>query len=75
MTSCENTADHFVDSFLTRTEDQKRFQRVFRVLVHWQAMARQRHQLRQLADDSDRLADIGISRGDALQESKRPFWD
>ena len=75
MTSCENSADHFVDSILTRTEDQKRFQRVFRVLVDWQAVARQRHQLRQLADNPDRLADIGISRDDALQEGKKPFWD
>ena len=24
--------------------------------------------------DDDRLADIGVSRGDAMQEARKPFW-
>ncbi|MFU8834132.1 MAG: DUF1127 domain-containing protein [Roseovarius sp.] len=34
------------------------------------------HQRRALARlDADALADLGLSRSDALREARRPFWD
>lgn len=39
----------------------------------WQAVARERRQLRFL--DNDVLTDIGLSRTDAKREGNRPFWD
>ena len=41
-------------------------------LVNWAARARQRSQLREL--DPRLLRDIGLTRGDALVEAKKPFW-
>lgn len=41
-----------------------------------QAMLRARQTRRMLAEMDDRaLADIGLGRGDALEESARPMWD
>lgn len=37
------------------------------------AVAHQRHKLARLSDHQ--LADIGISRAEALAEAHRPFWD
>lgn len=39
-------------------------------------MARQRHRqaLRDLADDKHLLADIGLTREQALAEAEKPFW-
>jgi len=42
-------------------------------LQRWHELARQRRQLAMLDDAA--LKDIGLSRGDILQESERPFWD
>ncbi|MDX5372577.1 MAG: DUF1127 domain-containing protein [Pseudomonadaceae bacterium] len=42
-------------------------------LQRWHELARQRRQLAMLDDVA--LKDIGLSRGDILQESERPFWD
>lgn len=40
------------------------------------AWVRARATRRLLAEmDPRQLADIGVSRGDALMESRRPFWD
>ena len=40
------------------------------------AMMRARATRRLLADMDDRLlADIGVGRGDALHEARRPMWD
>lgn len=39
----------------------------------WMSLRRQRAQLGRL--ESDRLADIGLTHRDALQETRRPFWD
>ncbi len=36
---------------------------------------RTRRQLGQIIDDSGRLADIGISRREALAEIRKPFWE
>jgi len=36
--------------------------------------ARQRAALRAIADNKHLLADIGLSRRDALDEADRPFW-
>lgn len=36
---------------------------------------RQRSVLRQLADDPHLLADIGVSREEALKEAERTVWD
>lgn len=41
-------------------------------LARWNTRARERRQL--LALDARMLADIGISRGDALAEGRKPFW-
>ncbi len=39
-------------------------------------MLRARRTRRMLADMDDRLlADIGVGRGEALDESRRPMWD
>nr|WP_177326871.1 DUF1127 domain-containing protein [Pseudomonas sp. ML96] len=42
-------------------------------LKRWQELARQRRQLAML--DEMALKDMGLSRGDVMQESERPFWD
>jgi uncharacterized protein YjiS (DUF1127 family) len=36
--------------------------------------SRQRRDLRQLARDERLLADIGLSREQALREAAKPFW-
>jgi uncharacterized protein YjiS (DUF1127 family) len=41
-------------------------------LCHYWEISRQRRQLAELSDEA--LWDIGISRADALQESRKPFW-
>ena len=44
------------------------------LLLH--EMVRARSTRRMLADMDDRqLADIGVGRGDAFEESRRPMWD
>ena len=45
---------------------------VLRILSVWIERARQRRCLAGLPDRS--LKDIGISRCDALQEARKPFW-
>ena len=42
------------------------------LLVTWYQRHRQRHQLHQLEDHL--LADIGLSREQALAEARKPFW-
>jgi uncharacterized protein YjiS (DUF1127 family) len=42
-------------------------------LHRWFTLARERRQLAQL--DERALHDIGLSRIDAEQEARRPFWD
>jgi uncharacterized protein YjiS (DUF1127 family) len=45
-------------------------------IATWHARARQRRQLLELAESSpDILADIGVSREQALAEAYRPFWE
>ncbi len=41
-------------------------------LQHWHINWRTRRQLAQL--DSHQLQDIGINRGDAMEEASKPFW-
>jgi len=41
-------------------------------LCHYRKIQRERAQLRALSDRE--LHDIGISRYDALQEARKPFW-
>ncbi len=41
-------------------------------LLAWQDRANQRHQLAQLDDRA--LTDIGVSRGAAMAEANKPFW-
>lgn len=38
------------------------------------ARQRQRAALRGLADDPHRLADLGLTRQQALEEADKPFW-
>jgi uncharacterized protein YjiS (DUF1127 family) len=42
------------------------------LLLLWQERARQRRQLQNLNDRM--LRDIGLTRGDVLAESSKPFW-
>lgn len=44
-----------------------------RQLVRWWQLAEQRRRLAML--DEHALKDIGLNRGDVMQESERPFWD
>ncbi len=46
------------------------------LLLSLQAMVRARRTRRMLGEMDDRmLADIGVGRGDALEEAARPMWD
>ena len=47
-------------------------QKVLSKLVQWQNRADQRRNLREMEDRL--LADMGITRADAIQESRKPFW-
>ncbi|MDD0841610.1 DUF1127 domain-containing protein [Pseudomonas sp. Gutcm_11s] len=42
-------------------------------LRRWRELARQRRQLAML--DESALKDMGLTRGDVMQECERPFWD
>ncbi len=46
--------------------------KVARTIYHWLDRAEQRHRLGEL--DQRALADIGVSRGQALSEARKPFW-
>lgn len=46
--------------------------RLFELLLTWQARANDRRHLTDM--DSRILADIGLSRADALKEASKPFW-
>jgi uncharacterized protein YjiS (DUF1127 family) len=39
----------------------------------WNQLAKERRQLASLNDAM--LKDLGLNRGDVMQESERPFWD
>ncbi|MGL4317577.1 MAG: DUF1127 domain-containing protein [Pseudomonas sp.] len=45
----------------------------WRQVVRWWRLAEQRRRLAML--DEHALKDMGLSRGDVMQESQRPFWD
>ena len=45
----------------------------WRQFKRWHELARQRRQLASLGDAA--LKDLGLSRGDVMQEVERPFWD
>lgn len=45
---------------------------LFKTVVAWQSRAAERAHLRQL--DSRLLADMGMTRADAVRESRKPFW-
>jgi uncharacterized protein YjiS (DUF1127 family) len=42
------------------------------MLYHWQTRAEQRYRLAEM--DQRALEDIGLSRGQALAEARKPFW-
>jgi uncharacterized protein YjiS (DUF1127 family) len=44
------------------------------LLVAWLARRAQRRALRELAREGLLLADIGLSREEALREAAKPFW-
>jgi uncharacterized protein YjiS (DUF1127 family) len=46
--------------------------RVIDILLEWNERARQRRQLARL--DDRLLGDLGLSRVDAEQEARKPFW-
>ncbi len=48
-------------------------EKIWSRLLHWQDVANQRRELREL--DARSLRDIGIKREDALREARRTFWD
>lgn len=48
---------------------------IVRIVGSWLERAQSRRALRELAElDAGRLADIGLSREDALREASKPFW-
>lgn len=47
-------------------------QKALDVFNHWQKVADQRRELRNLSDHM--LKDLGLSRVDADREASRPFW-
>ncbi|MFZ3155250.1 DUF1127 domain-containing protein [Pseudomonas sp.] len=51
----------------------ERLRAIGRQLYRWWQLAEQRRRLAMLDDVA--LKDLGLSRGDVLQESERPFWD
>jgi uncharacterized protein YjiS (DUF1127 family) len=63
---------------LTRTADRQwrpLYSWLLRTLRVWSQRNRQRHTLRLLVERDDYLLkDIGLSRGDALREAEKPFW-
>jgi uncharacterized protein YjiS (DUF1127 family) len=46
----------------------------WRCLQRWAERRAQRHALDELADQTHLLADIGLTRAQALREAARPFW-
>ncbi|WCD82772.1 DUF1127 domain-containing protein [Pseudomonas sp. TUM22785] len=42
-------------------------------LLRWYQLYSQRRELASLSDAM--LKDLGLTRGDVMQESERPFWD
>jgi uncharacterized protein YjiS (DUF1127 family) len=47
---------------------------VWDALSSWMARRRQRDALADLAEDKHLLADIGLTREQALREAGKPFW-
>jgi uncharacterized protein YjiS (DUF1127 family) len=47
---------------------------VARFVSHWRAWESRRRDLEMLAQDDGMLADIGLSRADALAAGNQPFW-
>jgi uncharacterized protein YjiS (DUF1127 family) len=45
-----------------------------RTVAVWSRRSRERRELCELLTDDRLLADIGITRGQALREAEKPFW-
>ena len=50
------------------------FSKALRTLVAWMTRSGQRKALRELAQEGRLLADIGLTREQALAEAAKPFW-
>lgn len=48
------------------------FDAILRLVLTWQSRAADRHRLAEM--DDRLLSDIGITRGQAMAESRKPFW-
>ncbi|MDI4238774.1 DUF1127 domain-containing protein [Bradyrhizobium sp. Arg237L] len=59
---------------LHRENSVRRIDAPQRGLRAWAARRRLRMALRDLADDKHLLADIGLTREEALDEAAKPFW-
>ncbi|HEY5830377.1 MAG: DUF1127 domain-containing protein [Hyphomicrobiaceae bacterium] len=46
----------------------------FRTLATWMMRSAQRRALRELSQEGRLLADIGLTREQALREASKPFW-
>ena len=46
----------------------------FDTLQYWQERVQQRHELKGLIEDADRLKDIGLSKNDVIIEVNKKFW-
>ena len=57
---------------LETSEANFSWKRVMKTYRLFSARSRQRRQLRRLSDHQ--LKDIGISRGEAINEADKPFW-
>ena len=77
-TSIAPTADHLIAPHRAFGTNPARARRAkaprgpFETVVAWQSRAAERSHLRQL--DGRLLADMGMTRADAVRESRKPFW-
>lgn len=69
--SCKTDERPLINTAARRTGSG--FARLFAFIVEANQVARERRALLRLGDDA--LKDFGASRGDALAEGERPWWD
>lgn len=53
---------------------KQRLGNAFDTLQSWQTRAQQRHELKQLIEDADRLKDVGLSKNDVMIEANKKCW-
>jgi|SRR5215472_15178230 len=59
---------------LTPGQRNRALTAIARLVSHWRAWESHRRDLEMLAHDDGMLADVGLSRADALAAGNQPFW-